>query len=121
MSLRSSLLVLCFFLVSAFTASVFQTAWFLRQQPPVESSASLKYLNILHRIRPLNVQKPWLGAAAFYSAVELLGLFLENMNPSFDHASDWLPSGRKKLIHRFVVYFVGSLSTASFGSFVDLM
>ena len=37
--------------------------------------------------------------ASWFSSFELLGLFLESMQPSFDHQSDWIPEGRKKLIH----------------------
>jgi len=37
--------------------------------------------------------------ASWYSALEILGLFFESMNPTFDLSSDWLPNGRKKLIH----------------------
>ena len=61
-----------------------------------------KYRDIMARIQPADPKRPDLGAAPFYSALQVLGLFLEDMNASFDHASDWMPFGRKKLIHTCV-------------------
>jgi hypothetical protein len=37
--------------------------------------------------------------APWFPGWKLLVLFLESMNVSFDHSSDWIPQGRDKLIH----------------------
>ena len=39
------------------------------------------------------------NSASWYPVWKLLGLFTEDMNKSFDVASDSMPDGRKKLIH----------------------
>lgn len=88
------------------TTLLYLQAAYLSDEAALDSTASEKYRRMMRRLlRP--VRAPWEGASAgFYSALETLFLFAESMQPTFEHESDWLPHGRKKLIHRWVLTFV---------------
>ena len=92
-SLAASLAVLAF---SVLLANAMQTNWFSFEKATTGVSAQQKQQAILE-----NLMKDPEPASWMPSWKSLLLLF-ENMNVSFDHASDFIPNGREKLIHQYV-------------------
>jgi hypothetical protein len=64
---------------------------------PDSSSAAENHANVIRALKNDQSTSP----ADWFPGWKTLMLFLESMNPTFDHYSDWLPVNRDKLIHGY--------------------